>query len=280
MESDLVKKILDRYYGGDESKVPVIDYLGAPPVSVPSSLPGVKIASASDTITLSVGTTVPSTDEWLNILSGPEITWLRSLLTTPTIVQGSGYIDNPLQRLFKPRKGQVAVITRKDGLPISLSLKGSARSFGPHQADFEAVSVKYDPATKNISVVVSEERTGSSIPLPLSYVYRPDMGYAPIHEVVVGRNKRIKEFYWKLWYGDNQTLPSIDLRETFVGPEVTISEAEIERFCAVVGNDGESFKAGRASAVEAPMDFAIVTGWQVSLDLVLFRKHAHSNTVT
>ena len=88
-------------------------------------------------------------------------------------------------------------------------------------------------------------------------------GFAPIHEIATGRNQRIKEFYWKLWYGDNETLPSIDLREKFVGPEVTIKAEDVEQFCAVVGNQGEAFKAARTDKVQAPMDFAIVTGWQV-----------------
>lgn len=38
---------------------------------------------------------------------------------------------------------------------------------------------------------------------------------------------------------------------------------DVERFCAVVGNQGESFKAARNEKVLAPMDFAIVAGWQV-----------------
>lgn len=86
----------------------------------------------------------------------------------------------------------------------------------------------------------------------------------PIHEIVDGRNQRIKEFYWKLWYGDNEVLPNVDIKEKLVGPEVTITAEEVEEFCAVVGNQGESFKSARNGTVEAPMDFAIVTGWQVS----------------
>lgn len=57
----------------------------------------------------------------------------------------------------------------------------------------------------------------------------------------------------------------VDLHDELVGPEVTITAAAIERFCDVVGNQGEKFKASRNLNVEAPMDFAIVTGWQVCL---------------
>lgn len=267
IEADLIKRILERYYGGDESKIPTLDYIGAPPFVSTSSVPGVVAKQNGETTSYSITTTVPPLADWLNLVSGPSLSWLRSLLTTRTIVQGSAYLDNPLQRLFSPRKGQVITVTSKAGMPVSVVIKGSARSFSPHQADFEAVRVSYDASSKKITVIISEERTGSSIPLELVFLYRPDMGYAPIHEVAEGRNTRIKQFYWKLWFGDDESLPPIDLRDTFTGPEVTISEADIHRFCTVVGNDGESFKGIRSDEVHAPMDFAIVTGWQVRLPL-------------
>ncbi|KAG9047855.1 3-oxoacyl-[acyl-carrier-protein] synthase [Tulasnella sp. UAMH 9824] len=268
IEADLIKRILERYYAGDESKIPTLDYIGAPPFVSTSSVPGVVAKQDGETTSYSITTTVPPLADWLNLVSGPSLSWLRSLLTTRTIVQGSAYLDNPLQRLFSPRKGQVLTVTSKAGLPVSVVIKGSARSFGPHQADFEAVRVSYDASSKKITVIISEERSGSSIPLELVFLYRPDMGYAPIHEVAEGRNTRIKQFYWKLWFGDDETLPPINLRDTFTGPEVTISEADIHRFCTVVGNDGESFKGVRSDEVHAPMDFAIVTGWQAIMKAI------------
>ena len=65
-------------------------------------------------------------------------------------------------------------------------------------------------------------------------------------------------------FGSDEVLPDINIREKIVGPEVTISTNDVEQFCVVVGNQGEFFKAARNSEVQAPMDFAIVTGWQVS----------------
>jgi fatty acid synthase subunit alpha, fungi type/fatty acid synthase subunit beta, fungi type len=60
-------------------------------------------------------------------------------------------------------------------------------------------------------------------------------------------------------------LPNIDIRDAFVRPEVTIDAATVECFCSVIGNQGELFKRARSAEVEAPTDFAIVTGWQVWL---------------
>ena len=45
----------------------------------------------------------------------------------------------------------------------------------------------------------------------LHFEYKPSMGLMPIHEIAEGHNERIKQFYWKLWYGDNEVLPNIDI---------------------------------------------------------------------
>ena len=108
-----------------------------------------------------------------------------------------------------------------------------------------------------------EDRQHVSILLSLQFEYKPSNGFAPIHEIAIGRNTRIKEFCWKLWYGDHGVLPAIDIHEIFVGPDVTIEADTVERFCAVVGNQGKSFKVARNGVVKAPMDFAIVMGWKV-----------------
>ncbi len=76
------------------------------------------------------------------------------------------------------------------------------------------------------------------------------------------RNNRITEFYWRLWFGDDEEPQDLDVRDTFTGPEVTISADDVEAFCAVVGNQQEKFKTARTDEVKAPMDYAIVTGWQ------------------
>ncbi|KAJ7200860.1 acyl transferase domain-containing protein [Mycena pura] len=65
--------------------------------------------------------------------------------------------------------------------------------------------------------------------------------FAPILKIATGRNTHLKEFYWKLRYGD---------------------DAELQQFWPIIGNRGESFKTVQNELVSAPMDFAIVTGGQ------------------
>ncbi|KAL1666812.1 acyl transferase domain-containing protein, partial [Schizophyllum commune] len=258
INSTLVTRLLERSYGNDESKVPVVDYLAARPKSVPS----LHSSKADGKVVFQTGASVPSTASWLESLAGPELSWLRALITSKTIVQGGSYIDNPLRRILIPRPHQKVVVDYTGDVPSHLSAFGAMRSHGAHDPDFQAVDIAYDAASKKISLTLFEERRGVSVPLNLEFVYKPEQGFAPIHEVAEGRNDRIKAFYWKLWYGDDEALPNIDVRDVLKGAEVTIKAEDVEQFCAVVGNQGEAFKSAREETPMAPMDFAIVTGWQ------------------
>lgn len=208
---------------------------------------------------------IPEPSLWFETLAGPEPNWLRALLTSTTVVQGTSYIDNALRRLLTPRLNQTVVVASDNGSPVSLTVYGAARSYSEHKPDFKAVEIKFNAHTKLIDVTLFEDRRDVAVSLHLQFQYKPSQGFAPIHEIADGRNTRIKQFYWQLWYGDDSALPDIDIRQTLTAPQVTVDANVVEQFCAVVGNQEESFKTARNSEVKAPMDFAIVTGWQVCI---------------
>ncbi|KAJ6512975.1 fatty acid synthase [Mycena sanguinolenta] len=261
INSALIQRLLEFRYAGDENKVPTVDYLSAKPAALPAVV-NVERSETNGEVVYQFGTALPDTSAWLDTLAGPHLNWLRALARSTTIVQGTSYIDNPMSRLLAPRPGQKVVVAYDGTSPSSVTIYGAARSYGQHKTEFKAVEITYVPKSKLISVTMFEDRRDVSVPLTLQFEYKPSLGFAPVHELAAGRNTRIKEFYWKLWYGDDAVLPDINIRETFHGPEVTIEASAVEQFCAVVGNQGESFKMVRNDQVSAPMDFAIVTGWQ------------------
>jgi len=261
--TSLISKVLQLNYSGDESIIPTIEYL-APQPSASSSLSGVTRIQRINDVIYEVGKSLPCSNAWFETLGGAELTWLHALVTSRTILQGTSYIDNPIRRLLAPRSGQRVVVTYEHSSPASVTVFGAARSYGTQRPGFKAVEVQYSASTQLIDITIFEERREVTVPLYLQFVYKPSQGYMPIHEVAVDRNKRIKQFYWKLWYGDNEVLPSVGIKEKFIGPEVTITAEEVEEFCTVVENQGELFKRTRMDTVQVPMDFAIVTGWQVS----------------
>jgi fatty acid synthase subunit alpha len=92
----LVNKLLERYYNGDASKVPVVDHL-APAVVAPSHF--VESAKEKSNIIFNFSENVPTPSVWLENLAGP---YLRAILTSHTIVRGTSFADNPLKRLWGP----------------------------------------------------------------------------------------------------------------------------------------------------------------------------------
>lgn len=259
----LVEKLLKRSYGGDISGVPTIDYLA--PAAEDQDIPDeVECEESSTSITYKVGDVVPETSDWLEVISGSELNWLKALLTSKTICQGRAYVDNPLRRALAPRRGQRLVVDKEGDSPTSVTIYGAGRSHGAHKSGFKAVEIIYTASSGLIDVTFFEDRQDVAVPLPFQFKYVPTMGSMPIHEVFEGRSGRIKDFYWRLWFGDDQSRPELDVHETFIGPEVIISAHDVETFCNVVGNQNEAFKTARTENVKAPMDFAIVTGWQVS----------------
>lgn len=266
----LVEKLLERSYGGDTSSIPTVDYLAPATEDVDVDIPDeVECEESTTSITYKVGDAVPETSEWLEAISGSELNWLKALLTSKTFCQGRAYVDNPLRRALAPRRGQRVVVDIEGGSPTSVTVYGAGRTYGPHKSGFKAVEITYTASSSLIDVTFFEDRQDVSVPLFFQFKYVPSMGSMPIHEVSEGRNGRIKDFYWRLWFGDDQSRPELDIHETFIGPEVVISANDVETFCNVVGNQNEAFKTARTEIVKAPMDFAIVTGWQVSpLDIV------------
>ncbi|KAF7792929.1 hypothetical protein EIP86_004032 [Pleurotus ostreatoroseus] len=258
----LAKKLLDRVYGGDLSKVPTVDYLGPKSVALPEntlSVLGVQRTMSEKEIVYQAPR---------DTLTGPRLDWLRALPVSPTIVQGTAYIDNGLRRLFAPRRNQRVVNNMDKGAPVSIALYGAARSHGEHKVDFKAVEASYDAAPQVINVTLFEDRCDVSVPLYLKFQSKSSMGFAPIHEISEDRNKRIKDFYWRLWFGNNEVLPEIDVRATYTSPEATIDASEVESFCSVIGNQAEQFKTVRVADVQAPMNLAIVTGRQAIMKAI------------
>lgn len=204
VEDKLVELMLARFYGGNKSAVPQVDYLGKTPLGTDlarlAAAHNVRVEQANERIELTLpadSSQLPNPAQWLDALAGQEASWLRALLTSVSLVRGRGYIDNPLKRLLLPRANQVVQLTHTDGKPARLTLLGAYRSYGPSDKHVPIIDITYEAKTRAITVVLNELRRGELVPLIMGFVYRPDQPGALIHEQVEGRERRIKEFYWK-----------------------------------------------------------------------------------
>jgi fatty acid synthase subunit alpha len=89
--SDLTAKVLERFYGGDKRKIPVIDYLGMKPAPSPS-LPGAHVLRTSNKVKLTPPASLPATTEhWLQVLAGSELNWWRSIVQSEFVVLYKGH---------------------------------------------------------------------------------------------------------------------------------------------------------------------------------------------
>ncbi|EPQ31808.1 fatty acid synthase [Pseudozyma flocculosa PF-1] len=267
VEAGLIAKVLDRFYGGDVSRVPEVEYLDRALFGKRSEhaglLPPHEVATLGSTVVKTFkadrARTAP-VEAWLASLAGKETGWLRALLCSGSVVRGKNVVANPMASLLRPRAGMTVEVTESTaGEPVRLSAFGAARSYGDHDEGFQTLEVaRSASAADEIDVTVFEERLGEAVPLHLRFAYRPDQPWAPLHEIEEGRNDRTKRFFWKMWF-DAEMPPASQLSPTatFTSQPKALEPEAIKSFCDVVGARSKAYASG-----QAPMDFAIAAGWE------------------
>ncbi|KAG0203436.1 3-oxoacyl-[acyl-carrier-protein] synthase [Mortierella sp. GBA30] len=267
----------ERYYNNDEAKIPQVEYFGGKPGRFESALnavaPLVKVelyesGKVKMVETSMLESSLPKTEDWLEYLAGQDPSWFRALLTAPAVIQGKKFLDNPLARIFRPRVSQAVHFEYTEGKLQTITVY-DRRSWSASSKSNElspSLRARLQP-NELIEVVLVEKNGERLIPFPLLFHYTPEKGYAPIHEVMEGRNERIKEFYYKLWFPSeenqfNACLATDAFTEKFICNGEQVNTPEIKEFCQAVGNQAELYVERRQKVVYAPMDFAIVVGWK------------------
>ncbi|KAJ1811895.1 fatty acid synthase alpha subunit Lsd1, partial [Coemansia sp. RSA 2675] len=123
-----IAALLEQYYGGDESKVPIVGYLGNAPAlrAIPAHV-CVEHTESERVYTLPKSKAqLPEADAWLETLAGTESNWLRALLITPIVVQQHQYTSSVVRRVLRPRTGQVVRVALKEGRPQSVEIIDAA----------------------------------------------------------------------------------------------------------------------------------------------------------
>jgi fatty acid synthase subunit beta len=253
-------------YDGDASKIPTVEYFGGKLIEteMPLDVEGltVSVDAHKNTYRLSSSpsTQLPSLEAWISLLAGSNQNWRYALLQSDVIVQGQKYQTNPIKQIFAPARGLfVEILNPNDPAKTVIVVKEQPR----HNRYVDVIEVKL-VGENQIAVNMIKDTTalGKPVALPLRFIYRPEAGYAPIHEVMDGRNDRIKEFYWRAWFGDEPLDLDASVTGEFDGGKATITSEAINEFVHAVGNTGEAFVDRPEKTMYAPMDFAIVVGWK------------------
>ncbi|KAI8973281.1 fatty acid synthase [Mycotypha africana] len=262
-----IESLKERYY--KDTPIPKIEYFGGASIA-PSAITETS-SNANERVYELGDANLPFEEDWFQAISGPSFNWLRALLTSPFVVQGKRFGDNAAKRIFRPRAGQrVIVSTGADGKITAVKVQDKRPWSATTKTEDYVTSVEASISGQNIDLILYEKRAEHFIPLRLQFVYKPEVGYAPIHEVMEGRNDRIKEFYYKLWFGIDCTddFLNIPVHEKLIGKGETVKSEEIKEFCQTVGNQAEVFVDRGQKVVNAPMDFAIVVGWKAIMKAI------------
>jgi len=267
IHNDHIKGLTKDVYGGDTSSIPTIEYFGGQLIlenAADDDKDGITTSQEDERISHRLSSapnaTLPGLEEWLHLLAGKAYSWRYALFTTEVFVQGQRFQTNPFKRIIAPTKGMLVVIWHPTDPAKTVIIVKEPSHFG---VMVETIVVSMSNQ-KEIHVNLLEERTaeGKAVPLPLKFTYHPEAGYAPIREIMEGRNERIKEFYYRIWFGAEKVPFDAPATSTFEGGKAEVTSQAIADFVHAVGNTGEAFVERPGKEVLAPMDFAIVVGWK------------------
>lgn len=140
IEDGLIKRLVDDLYDGDESRIPVADYIGAKPTPVSlSTLDKAHIAykvedrdDGAKVHTYDINGVLPPHGDWLDTIAGgptgPQAHWLRAFLASVSFVHGQSYVDNVASKVLTPRNNQrVQVTVDAEGRPKGVKVYGAIR---------------------------------------------------------------------------------------------------------------------------------------------------------
>ena len=261
-----IKGLINDIYGGKESDVPIVEYFGGKLLTAEEDpeMDGLTISDDGSRIFYRLAATphatIPDVDTWMQLLSGKSYSWRHAMFTADVFIQGQRFQTNPMRRILAPVRGMfVEVAYPNDPNKTVISVKEPTQSGKLVQTLQIRMSEK-----KEITMDLFEERTAEGKPVAMTFrfTYHPETGYAPIREVMEGRNDRIKEFYYRLWFAEKVVPFETPMTSTFDGGKATITAQDVADFVHAVGNTGEAFVDRPGKEVHAPMDFAIVVGWK------------------
>jgi fatty acid synthase subunit beta, fungi type len=253
----------DNYDGGE---IPCIEYFGGKLIDTDVPLNMESLTESYDEhknvyrLALSPNVPLPSAEEWLTLLAGKSHSWRHALLLSDVLVQGKKYLTNPMKRIFAPARGLfVEILHPNNALKTEIIVKEQPR----HNQYVDVIHAKLVGQNEIlVNLIKDTTALGKPVALPLRFTYHREAGYAPIHEVMEGRNDRIKEFYWRAWFADDELDFDAQVTGKFDGGKSVVTGEAINDFVHAVGNTGEAFVDRQGKVMYAPMDFAIVVGWK------------------
>ncbi|KAJ2157084.1 fatty acid synthase alpha subunit Lsd1 [Coemansia sp. RSA 552] len=260
-----IKALIHRLYDGDESKVPVVEYIGNDPAVVTLSA-AVQVSECDPEHVFYLPANsklLPKLDMWLQAVAGPQKSWLWALLTFPVLVQGSTYTSNYVCNLMRPRPGRIVAVNYKDAVPDTLVISDAS---GVVELD-----IACDDNRAICLTIHHQISAGTTLSLQLEFDYCPSFSLTPIYERKQKNDKAMQQFYISIWLaraGPNATYADITdsfemQRENFI-----VDMEHTRAYCRSVNAKSWHYIHGTDGIPKTPMDYLHTTSSQSMLRIL------------
>lgn len=201
----------------------------------------------------------PEAGAWLALLAGRCGSWRHAVFTAENIMQDRRVLINPMQRMFKPRHDiQVRILHPNTPSKTIITLFETTTVHDP----VPVVDIRLGMEDEVQVTMFAKAADGLPAKLSLKFDFHPENIYAPIHEIMEGRNSRIKVFYYHLWFGSKNFADEALLATQSRSRKLTISRKMISDFVNAASVSSEDFLYRPGKVMSAPMDLGIVICWQ------------------
>jgi fatty acid synthase subunit beta len=242
-----------------------------------SHIDGVLVHETDDSIYYHVScpteAEVPSPESWFQLLSGSQHCWRHALFTSERFMAGTWFQPNCIKAILAPVLGlTVEIQYPNEPLKTQITVKEPPCSNEGQHLTTMKVEL-YSETEILVRLFHHDTADRRSVGLPLRFSYYREIGSTPIHEILHDRNLRIKNFYWRVWFGDSTEFPEFSVatndinvyRQQSTSEEYTITHSSIQDFVRSIENGNESFLGRGGKSLLAPMDYSIIAGWKATM---------------
>ncbi|KAJ2715826.1 beta subunit of fatty acid synthetase, partial [Coemansia spiralis] len=260
-----IASLVERLHGGDESTIPVTEFVGMEPASV--ALPATVRVDVSESERVfwlpPSASQLPELNAWLHALAGPRKSWLYALVTTPRIAQGTATVENYARRMLQPRPGRRVTVHLADGVPALVEIADSAGALE---------LMARCSADRTICLAIHHQTVhGAVVVLPLTLTYAPSQPLAPIHGCSDEYDDALQTFAVDVWNASaDQPAAYTDIIRTdaVIHDELLITEGHSRALCRSVGNRSQQYARPHNGRLGAPAEFLNIATTRVLLGLL------------
>ena len=262
INSSSISRMLDELYGGDEMSVRKEEYIHR----FINPTEGHLITEDMQLVrrhqgTGSIDVSALSGERLLALLAGRIASWRQALFASRDVAQGSRLIENPVRKMINSLDADLLEVSADAESPehATITLFKSSKGTEPKLL----VSIEKNGRRISVKPYTWDTADESPLPLTLEFEYLAEAGHAPMREISEDRNRRVYDFYRRLWLGAEDAKATAAAVADDQTPEtavfedrMTVDEMRVRSFNNAIG------RKGLRKNDQAPLHLAIAVAWK------------------